>query len=121
MKIHRIEGKGGGWCNACGNWRRRRRRHLAAAFYMKKRNRRRSMVYHDEMRRNGCQDEQNEQKTGFHSTMRSEMRGRRHFCGVQSLRGGDGELDLQFVNGFEGSRVNGLGHSQETKRACHLK
>lgn len=79
------------------------------------------MVYHDEMRRNGCQDEQNEQKTGFHSTMRSEMRGRRHFCGVQSLRGGDGELDLQFVNGFEGSRVNGLGHSQETKRACHLK
>ena len=49
------------------------------------------------------------------------MRGRRHFCGVQSLRGGDGELDLQFVNGFEGSRVNGLGHSQETKRACHLK
>ena len=78
-------------------------------------------MYHDEMRRNGCQDEQNEQKTGFHSTMRSEMRGRRHFYGVQTLRGGDGELDLQFVNGSEGSGVNGLGHSQETKRACHLK
>ena len=57
-------------------------------------------MYHDEMRRNGCQDEQNEQKTGFHSTMRSEMRGRRHFYGVQTLRGGDGELDLLIVNGF---------------------
>ena len=27
------------------------------------------------------------------------------------LCGGDGELDLRFVNGFEGSWVNGLGHS----------
>lgn len=53
--------------------------------------------------------------------MRSEMRGRRHFYGVQTLCGGDSELDLQIVNGSEGSGVNGLGHSQETKRISNLK
>ena len=121
MKIHRIEGKGGGRRHVRRNWRRRQRRHLAAAFYMKKRKRRRGTVYHDEMRRNGCQDEQNEQKTGFHSTTRSEMRGHRHFYDVHTLCGGGGELDLRFVNGFEGSWVNRLGHPKETKRVCHLK